>query len=258
MSDCEGLALPDGFDWPQWVDRWDRMQERYLVRRRERFEMMVRLIRDTQQSVRQLVDLGCGTGTLTLRLLEVFPQAQVFGLDGDPTMLALARSRLESYGTRARIIQADLRDGGWRDSITGEIDGAVSATALHWLDPGRLPDLYRAVAGLLRPGGIFLNADHVGSSSPAVQKAWEQHREEARREEGDTNADDWREFWSAYAVALGLGLAEIRQRFDGMLEQSVEAGLPLAWHFDQLRAAGFSSVDCFWRCDCDAIYGGIR
>ena len=37
----------------------------------------------------------------------------------------------------------------------------------------------------------------------------------------------------------------------------VEEGLPLAWHFDKLTESGFSSVDCFWRCDCDAIYGGI-
>jgi hypothetical protein len=34
-------------------------------------------------------------------------------------------------------------------------------------------------------------------------------------------------------------------------------GVPLAWHFDKLRAAGFTCVDCFRRLDCDAIYGGL-
>jgi hypothetical protein len=37
-----------------------------------------------------------------------------------------------------------------------------------------------------------------------------------------------------------------------------EQGLPLKWHFEQLKTAGFEAVDCFWRLDCDAIYGGIR
>jgi hypothetical protein len=35
-------------------------------------------------------------------------------------------------------------------------------------------------------------------------------------------------------------------------------GLPLAWHFDRLRESGFAQVDCLWRCDGDAIYGGIK
>lgn len=38
----------------------------------------------------------------------------------------------------------------------------------------------------------------------------------------------------------------------------VEEGLPLAWHLDTVREHGFAHVDCFWRSDRDAIYGGIR
>lgn len=38
----------------------------------------------------------------------------------------------------------------------------------------------------------------------------------------------------------------------------VESGMPLAWHFDRLREAGFSTVECFWRHDGDAIYGGLK
>jgi hypothetical protein len=34
--------------------------------------------------------------------------------------------------------------------------------------------------------------------------------------------------------------------------------LPLWWRLDALREAGFEGADCFWRLDCDAIYGGIR
>ena len=107
-------------------------------------------------------------------------------------------------------------------------------------------------------GGIFLNADHVGSECSAIQAAWEGHRQEMRESESDPNADDWSSFWRDYFHALGLSMRDFNQRVIGGCEEGVEEGLPLAWHFDALRKSDFSSVDCFWRCDCDAIYGGIR
>jgi hypothetical protein len=39
--------------------------------------------------------------------------------------------------------------------------------------------------------------------------------------------------------------------------RGIEEGLPLAWHLDALRVAGLSAVECFWRHDCDAVYGGF-
>ena len=111
---------------------------------------------------------------------------------------------------------------------------------------------------ILRPGGILLNADHVGSPSPEIQETWERHREEMRAREGTSSSDDWDGFWAAYTEALNLDAQEIHQRIVGGWEGGVEDGLPLAWHLDRLRESGFWAVDCFWRCNCDAIYGGIR
>ena len=60
-------------------------------------------------------------------------------------------------------------------------------------------------------------------------------------------------FWAAYGQALGY---HSQAAIDGW-EGGVEKGLPLAWHLDRLRQAGFRAVDCFARWDCDALYGGI-
>jgi SAM-dependent methyltransferase len=233
------------------------MQDRYLLRREERFDVMVRVIANTQKVASQVIDLGCGTGSLMLRLLENLPKAKVYGIDFDPTLLALAEKRLAEFGERVELIHTDLRDESWIKLVSAPIDAAVSATALHWLSPKQLDRLYSQLAQILRPGGIFLNADHVMSSCSKIQKSWEQHREQIRKEQGDCGADDWEGFWDAYGQALEIDIEEFRKKLTEPWEGS-EEGLPLQWHFEKLKANGFEAVDCFWRLDCDAIYGGIR
>jgi SAM-dependent methyltransferase len=191
-------------------------------------------------------------------VLEAFPEAEIIGIDFDPTLLCLARPRVAAYGSRARVMQADLRESDWMEAIGAPVDAAVSATSLHWLAPASLAGLYQRVAEALRPGGIFLNADHVASECPAVQKAWEQSREKMRRDEGHGDADDWYGFLDAYGAALGVDMREAQRQAVGEWDEGPEEGMPLAWHFDRLREAGFRDVDCFWRCDCDAVYGGLR
>jgi len=142
------------------------------------------------------------------------------------------------------------------------VDAVVSATALHWLTAGELRAVYRRIAQLLRPGGVFVNADHVGSDDARIQAGWTRHRQAMRDQEASTygagQVDDWDSFWAAYGRALGQDVATLHERMLGGWEGGIEDGLPLAWQLDALRACGFRSVDCFWRCDCDAIYGGIR
>jgi SAM-dependent methyltransferase len=263
MSLSLDIPLPEGFEALHWAARWDRMQDYYLVRRGGRFEMVIRLLRATQPLACRVLDLGCGPGSLMLAMLESLPEIQVWGIDFDPAALLLARERLaaceHSTGRGACLIMADLRDGGWTEDLPGPMDAVVSATALHWLRPGELAALYGQIASVLRPGGILLNADHVGSDFGPIQEAWEEHRQEMRAAEmRSAVVEDWDGFWAAYTRALGLDAREVDQRAMGGWEGGVEEGLPLAWHLDRLRESGFRAVDCFWRCDCDAIYGGIR
>jgi SAM-dependent methyltransferase len=235
------------------------MQERYLVRRAERFATMIDLVRElgakTETSAVRVLFLGCGPGSLMEPLLDAIPQAEAIGVDFNPAMLVLARERLARFETRARLIQADLRDPSWAEGILLPLDAVLSATALHWLLPEPLTALYRQLAAMLRPGGLLLNADHVGSQHPPLQRAWEKHRETMRAQEGHGDADDWDGWWAAYAQALGPERGP-QEAIDGW-EGGIEDGLPLTWHLDRLRECGFSFVDCFWRSDCDAIYGGF-
>lgn len=257
MNEDKTIKYPEGFDWPVWIDRWDRMQQRYLVRRAERFEVMAHLIRETQDSVIRIVDLGCGTGSLMLEMLETFPNAELTGIDFDPTLLPLAQNRLAEFGDRVTMLLDDLRQDEWLKHLQGQVDAVVSATALHWFKPDELADLYDKIAKILRVGGIFLNADHAGNKNKQIQQALEKYREKVLAQQKNIGGEDWDVFWADYMAALGLETREIHQRVLNNWEGGVEEGMPLDWHFDKLKTAGFTDIDCFWRCDCDAIYGGI-
>jgi len=249
------ITFSKDFDWQMWINRWDRMQERYIAKRSERFEITVQMVRQTQDNISNILDLGCGTGSLMLEMLKAFPDVGVFGIDFDPTLLPLARKRLCLFDNRAHINLDDLRKPNWLEQIPKPIDAVVSATALHWLRPEELAKLYSQITKILKPGGIFLNADHVGSNNNKIQKVWQKHKEQTSFEH---NGETWEHFWSDYMSALGLDTTQICQRVLGGWDGGIEGGMPLQWHFDKLKDAGFESVDCFWRWDCDAIYGGMK
>ena len=163
MSTTKALQLPSNIRWQHWMERWDTMQERYLVRRDERIKLLVRLVRETVCPVKRVLDLGCGTGSLMQPFLDAFPEIEMYGIDFDPVILPLAEQRLRPYGARSRLILADLRSEGWRAQLPDTFDAVISATALHWLTAVQLASLYRQLSALLRSGGLFVNADHVAS-----------------------------------------------------------------------------------------------
>ncbi len=239
-----------------WISRWDRMQEYYIPDRRARFQALLSIVRSRNQEPRSILDLGCGTGTILLECLLAFPAARVVGVDYDPTLLSLARERLVDFQARLELLQVDVRQKGWTGGMVGGFDAVLSATALHWLSARELSFLYSQVFSLLQSKGLFLNADHAASPDAAVQKYWKDQMQSLRLRQED-GREPWDSFWEDYLGELG-GEAEKRWKELQASRQGVEGGMPLVWHFDRLKEAGFREVECFYRFHSDAIYGGIK
>jgi ubiquinone/menaquinone biosynthesis C-methylase UbiE len=106
------------------------------------------------------LDVGAGYGVVSEEVLEAFPAARVTLLDYSKPMLDRARQRLANHSGRLRYVLCDLADPAWPQQIGGPFDLAVSAIAIHNLrDPKKIFACYRAIHGLLKPGGCFLNCD---------------------------------------------------------------------------------------------------
>ena len=72
-------------DWAGWLRRWDVQQSRYMTRE-ERFEAMLDAVDGTVAQEGDIValDIACGPGAISQRLLERFPAASSIAVDVDP------------------------------------------------------------------------------------------------------------------------------------------------------------------------------
>jgi ubiquinone/menaquinone biosynthesis C-methylase UbiE len=108
----------------------------------------------------EVMDVGAGYGVVTEEVLQAFPAARVTLQDYSRAMLDRANERLAGHRELLSFVVCDLTDRSWPAQVGGPFDLAVSAIALHNLgDAQQIFACYRAIHGLLRPGGCFLNCD---------------------------------------------------------------------------------------------------
>lgn len=113
------------------------------------------------------LDLGCGSGLVAERILDRHEDLQVFGIDSSPPMLEMARARLDRFGKRVRLAQADLSNHEQFSAldVPSELTAAIAVQALHHLDRPDLKRLLALVRERLRTRGLLLVVDPVLASS---------------------------------------------------------------------------------------------
>ncbi|MPY98690.1 MAG: methyltransferase domain-containing protein [Actinophytocola sp.] len=111
-----------------------------------------------------VVDVGCGTGNLSLALLAAQPKARVTGLDPDGHSLRRAARKARRRGVSLTLVQ------GYADRIPAEdasLDHVVSSLALHHVDDDGRVAFARDALRALRPGGTVTILDFGGPMTDA-------------------------------------------------------------------------------------------
>jgi SAM-dependent methyltransferase len=256
-----------------WVDRWDAQQEVNLPDREERFTALIDAVAESAgRGDPLIVDLGCGPGSLAVRLLDRIPGASVVAVDADPLLLGLGRAaraeRPDSPGQSAgslRFVGLDLRMPGWSAELGLDrlADAVVSTNALHWLPPEALAAMYAEAATVVRGGGLLLNGDHLTEDqavAPVLARLSRvlNEREEQRRAPAG-RAEDWAGWWDA--VTNDPALADLVAERARRLVKSEHNGSPsgrLGVHVDALRAAGFAEVGTLWQRGDNRLLCAVR
>ncbi len=170
-----------------------------------------------------ILELGCGTGNLTVLLADRFPTATIHYVDLSGESLDVCAERL---GTDARFVRvhSDVRELDYADA---SFDLVTSSIAIHHLESPAKRTLFAEVRRWLQPHGVFAFCDQFRG---ATDDLYERH------------VANWRE----RSLAAGATSDEFGMWMDHQREHDHHdtLGDQSAW----LADAGFPVVDCVWRC----------
>jgi SAM-dependent methyltransferase len=110
----------------------------------------------------RVLDIGCGTGTLAIRLSALEPDLDVVGLDPDPQALARARAKAQRAGASVTWKE------GFADALPfpdASFDQVFSSFMFHHLDAAVKRGTLSEVTRVLRPGGSLHLLDFGGSGN---------------------------------------------------------------------------------------------
>src|SRR6266498_3494438 len=116
------------------------------------------------QSGMKVLDLGCGTGTLTLMIKRAHPKVDVSGLDGDPQVLDIARDK--SRGTDIRWDEGLASSLPYPDST---FDRVVTSLVIHHLVTEDKRRAFKEIYRVLDPQGELYVLDYGVPHSPTAR-----------------------------------------------------------------------------------------
>ncbi len=182
-----------------------------------------------------VLDIGCGAGNYTLRLLQELPDLACTLNDLSLPMLNRALERVSAATTGpVAPVQGDIRAQEFGEN---QFDIVMAAAVLHHL---RTDDeweaVFRKIYHTLRPGGSFWITDLIMHTTPAVQELmWQRYGKYLT----DLKDDSYREHVFAYI-------------------EKEDTPRPLLFQIDLLRRTGFREVELLHKNSCFAAFGGVK
>jgi SAM-dependent methyltransferase len=206
----------------------------------EQLSVMALVARRYAPDARRIADLGCGDGLLARVLLGQYPSATAVLVDHSPPMLALAEESMADYNGRYTILEHDLSEPMPGVLGADPFDVVVSGYAIHHLPYALKRTLYGGIFEALRPGGIFINVEHVAPPSEAQEALFD-----------DVIIDNLVNLSGRDRESVAAGYHGRPDKPDNIL---TSVDLQLAW----LRDLGYEHVDCYFKFLELAVFGGVK
>lgn len=179
----------------------------------------------------QVIDIGCGTGTVAKKVKEIFTNAKITCLDFAENMIHMARAKLKDYSDISYLL-CDFSEF----EFDKKYDVVLSSLSLHHLGKDK-KQFYQKVFDNLANEGVFYNADVVIGSNDYLEKLY---------------MSNWKEY-----MARSLSDEEINNKWLGRHRKE---GIPekLMSHLKWLEEVGFKEIDVVWKYYKYAVFGGTK
>ncbi|MBS1567260.1 MAG: class I SAM-dependent methyltransferase [Bacteroidetes bacterium] len=198
-------------------------------------ELCTEAARYASPQATQLLDIGCGAGNYTLKMLSKIPNLHCTLNDLSLPMLEKAKERVspQTSGT-VTVIQDDMRN---LDLPDNHFDIVLAAATLHHLrDDDDWELMFTKIYKALKPGGSFWVSDLIAHQSKAISRLFEDR-------------------YGDYIETLGG--PEYRQKVMDYVAYE-DTPRSLNYQLALLAKVGFSSIDVLHKNSCFAAFGGIK
>lgn len=225
MSELPGKAA-DYFG--EMSAEYDSLIQRAVPRYAEMTERLLAYLPPQPESEgpERILELGCGTGNLSLKLAAARPGAVLSFVDASQQMLDVTRHRLTEQdpeaAERATFVRCPFED--LFEECTDQ-DLIVSCISLHHVHDK--PTLYHSLASFLKPGGHLVFSDQLAGATERL------------------SALNWKG-WTDFASQPDHASAEELQSLIDHAHAH-DFYTPIAEHFRLMTQAGFVECDCVWR-----------
>ena len=181
----------------------------------------------------KVIDLGSGTGNLSMKVKETFPNSSITCVDMSPNMIEMAKQKLQN----PKNINFMIKEFS-TFTFQEKYDVAVSSLSLHHLitDDDKI-HFYREIYNNLNENGVFFNFDNVLGANETIQKMYMQ-------------------IWKRY-LNKGYTMDVID---NNIIKQHHKEDKPaiLFNHLKWLEEIGFKGIDIIYKYYNFAVYGGFK
>ena len=210
-------------------------------------EVIIRIIKSWVPELHTFMDMGCGDGVLGRQLLREWPDSEGIFMDFSQPMISSAKEKCEPFKNRSTIILQDYSEDNWMDSIKHKtpVDVVISGYSIHHHEDEKKYSIYKDVFNILKPGGVFLNLEHVASPNPKIEKLFDEAFVDG-----------------LYAYHVRSGGKETRQdiayKFYNREDKVLNKLTIVEKQVDWLRDIGYINTDCFFKLFELALFGGQK
>lgn len=182
-----------------------------------------------------LLDIGCGAGNYTLKMLSKLPELNCTLIDLSKPMLDKAYERVSKVTDKEiKIIQGDIREA---DLQNNHYDIILAGAVLHHLrDDADWKLVFKKLFNVLKPGGCLMISDLVKQDTDALTDyVWEKYGDYLER----------------------IGGKDYRLKVLAYVEKE-DSPRSLNYQLDLMKKVGFKNVEILHKNMCFAAFGGIK
>ena len=198
-------------------------------------ELITEAARRIVPNAEQLLDIGCGAGNYSLKMLSKLPNLECTLVDLSDPMLDKAYERVsEQTNKKVHVVKGDIREVPLKQN---HFDIILAGAVLHHLrDDQDWETTFKKIYGILKPGGCFMISDLITQDTEILNNyTWERY--------GDYLEE--------------LGGEDYRKKVLDYVDKE-DSPRSMNYQLDLMKNLGFSKVEILHKNMCFGAFGGIK